>query len=136
MDRFNPERLTAQANVAMVVQPDGKYVRFDDAIAYIHERHFDLIKANVDVANMNLDLRDQLEAAQREHALHLLADDTQYMEWSREREALRVLLREAAETFRRYEALHRAKGTPESTEKAEVNADIAARLEAALGKEP
>lgn len=31
MDRFNPERLTAQANVAMVVQPDGKYVRWEDA---------------------------------------------------------------------------------------------------------
>jgi multidrug efflux pump subunit AcrA (membrane-fusion protein) len=45
---------------------------------------------------------------------------------------LRQLLKESAETFRRYETLHRAKNTPESTQKAEVNHDIARRIEAVL----
>lgn len=43
-------------------------------------------------------------------------------------------LRTAAATLRRYEGLHRAKGTAESTEKAEVNAALAARFEATLAK--
>lgn len=43
-------------------------------------------------------------------------------------------LREAAATLRRYEALHRAKGTPESDAKADVNAALAARFEATLAK--
>lgn len=38
-------------------------------------------------------------------------------------------LEAAAAQMRKYEVLHRAKGTPESTEKAEVNAALAARLE-------
>ena len=42
------------------------------------------------------------------------------------------LLREAAATFRRYEALHRDKGTPDGDTKAEANAYIAGRIEAAL----
>jgi len=37
VDRFTPERLAAEANVAMVVRPDGKYVRYDDAQAQIQE---------------------------------------------------------------------------------------------------
>lgn len=38
----------------------------------------------------------------------------------------------AAQTLRRYEALHRAKGTPESAEKAEVNAALAKRFESTV----
>lgn len=43
-------------------------------------------------------------------------------------------LQEAAATLRRYEALHRAKGTDDSTAKAEVNAALAARFEATIAK--
>lgn len=42
---------------------------------------------------------------------------------------LRDDLEVAAQTLRRYEALHRVKGTPESTEKAEANAALAERFE-------
>lgn len=45
-----------------------------------------------------------------------------------------VDLREAATTLRRYESLHRAKGTAESTAKADVNAALAARFEATIAK--
>jgi hypothetical protein len=41
-------------------------------------------------------------------------------------------LRLAAETFRHYEDLHRAKGTGESDAKAEVNGRLAARFEATI----
>lgn len=41
-------------------------------------------------------------------------------------------LQEAATTLRRYETLHRAKGTDESTAKAEVNAELAARFESTI----
>lgn len=40
----------------------------------------------------------------------------------------------AAETLRRYEALHRAKCTAESLEKAEVNAGLASRFEQTIAK--
>jgi hypothetical protein len=43
-------------------------------------------------------------------------------------------LREAASILRKYEALHRAKGTDESTAKAEVNAALAVRFEATIAK--
>lgn len=43
-------------------------------------------------------------------------------------------LREATAALRRYEALHRAKGTPESKEKAEVNAALATRFEATIAR--
>lgn len=46
--------------------------------------------------------------------------------------ALLADLIEAAATLRRYEALHRAKGTDESTAKAEVNAALASRFEATI----
>lgn len=49
-------------------------------------------------------------------------------------EMLMVDLRVAAETLRKYEALHRAKGTEESTAKAEANAELAARFEATIKK--
>lgn len=49
-----------------------------------------------------------------------------------ERGALRELLAEAAGRFREYEASHRAKGTPDADAKAERNAEIAGRIEAAL----
>lgn len=42
---------------------------------------------------------------------------------------LRDDLEVAAQTLRRYEALHLAKGTPESAEKAEANAALAKRFE-------
>ncbi len=48
--------------------------------------------------------------------------------------ALIADLTEAATTLRRYETLHRAKGTAESTEKAEVNAALATRFEATIAK--
>lgn len=40
----------------------------------------------------------------------------------------------AAATLRRYEQSHRAKGTEESTAKAEVNAELATRFEATILK--
>lgn len=43
-------------------------------------------------------------------------------------------LRIAAQTLRRYEELHRAKNTEESTAKAEVNAELASRFEATIAK--
>lgn len=43
-------------------------------------------------------------------------------------------LRLAAETLRRYEQAHRAKGAPEADAKAEVNALLAARFEATIAK--
>jgi hypothetical protein len=43
-----------------------------------------------------------------------------------------ALLRESAATFRRYEALHLAKGTAESAAKALVNGELATRIEAAI----
>lgn len=49
-------------------------------------------------------------------------------------EALLVELRDAAATLRRYETLHRAKGTGDSTNKAEANAALAARFEATIAK--
>lgn len=53
-------------------------------------------------------------------------------------EALVADLREAAATLRRYEALHRAKGTDDSTAEAEAeaeaNAELAARFEATIAK--
>lgn len=49
-------------------------------------------------------------------------------------EELLADLQEAASTLRRYEALHRAKGTAESTEKAEVNARLASRFEQNISK--
>lgn len=41
-------------------------------------------------------------------------------------------LTDAAAQLRKYETLHRAKGTPENLEKAEVNAALAARFEATI----
>ena len=43
-------------------------------------------------------------------------------------------LHEAAATLRRYETLHRAKGTADSDAKAEVNAALASRFEATIAK--
>jgi LPS O-antigen subunit length determinant protein (WzzB/FepE family) len=48
-------------------------------------------------------------------------------------DALLADLIEAAATLRRYETLHRAKGTDDSTGKAEVNAALATRFEATVG---
>lgn len=43
-------------------------------------------------------------------------------------------LKLAAQTLRRYEQSHRAKGTEEGTAKAEVNAELATRFEATIAK--
>lgn len=43
-------------------------------------------------------------------------------------------LKTAAKTLRKYEELHRAKGTEESTAKAEVNAELAKRFEESIYK--
>lgn len=43
-------------------------------------------------------------------------------------------LTEAAATLRRYEALHRAKGTEDSLGKAEVNAELASRFEQTIAQ--
>lgn len=43
-------------------------------------------------------------------------------------------LRLAAKTLRRYEVLHRAKGTADSDEKANVNASLATQFEATIAK--
>lgn len=51
-----------------------------------------------------------------------------------QREDLLDDLREAAATLRRYEELHRAKGTDDSTAKAEVNAALATRFESTIAK--
>lgn len=51
-------------------------------------------------------------------------------------ERLRSDLELAAQTLRRYEALHRAKGTAESLEKARVNMGLAAQFEATLSTTP
>lgn len=48
--------------------------------------------------------------------------------------ALTADLTVAAATLRRYETLHRAKGTADSTAKAEVNAELAARFEATIAR--
>lgn len=41
---------------------------------------------------------------------------------------------DAAAQLRQYEKLHRAKGTPDSLAKAEVNADLASRFEQTIAK--
>lgn len=46
-------------------------------------------------------------------------------------QAQAAVLQEAASTFRRYAVLHHAKGTEESTAKAKVNEEMAAKCEAA-----
>lgn len=60
----------------------------------------------------------------RQHAIKLTA----------ERDELLADLLEATSTLRRYEQLHRAKGTVDSMEKAEVNAALALRFEATIAK--
>lgn len=47
---------------------------------------------------------------------------------------LRVCVELAARALRRYEMLHRAKGTPESTGEAEINASLASRFERTLAE--
>jgi hypothetical protein len=45
---------------------------------------------------------------------------------------LRASVAEARDTFQKYAELHRAKGTPEGNAKAAANAELAARMDAAL----
>ena len=60
----------------------------------------------------------------RQHAIKLTA----------QRDELLADLQVAASTLRRYEQAHRAKGTADSTVKAEVNAALALRFEATIAK--
>lgn len=76
-------------------------------------------------------VRDILARAHEHYAKEL--ESTLWSEASDAIVALRTDLDVAAQTLRGYEAHHRAKGTPESTEKAEVNARLAERFEATLG---
>jgi hypothetical protein len=80
---------------------------------------------------------------QRAYAIDFNEEQEQVVDWVYEKaDALLIAaapdllsdLREAASTLRHYEALHRAKGTSESAEKAEVNAALATRFESTIAK--
>lgn len=75
---------------------------------------------------------------QRAFAIDFNEDQEQVVDWVYEEADAKLIAQApglladlivAAGTLRHYEALHRAKGTPESTVKAEVNAGLAARFE-------
>lgn len=70
----------------------------------------------------------------RERASELTALKAEIAAIKAQNAALLADLTQAAETLRRYETLHRAKGTADSTEKAEVNAALAARFEATIAQ--
>lgn len=80
---------------------------------------------------------------QRAFAIDFNEDQEQVVDWVYE-EADAKLIAQAPElladlvvavgTLRHYEALHRAKGTAESLEKAEVNAGLASRFEKTISK--
>ena len=80
---------------------------------------------------------------QRAFAIDFNEDQEQVVDWVYEEADAKLIAQApglladlivAAGTLRHYEALHRAKGTPESTEKAEVNARLAARFEQTIAK--
>ncbi|MBP0948903.1 hypothetical protein JTA33_00375 [Pseudomonas sp. 20GA0080] len=77
------------------------------------------------------------------YAIDFNEDQEQVVDWVYEKSDAHLIaaapdlladLREAASTLRRYEAIHRSKGTDDSAEKAEVNAALAARFEATIDK--
>lgn len=107
------------------------------------------LAAEVERLRAELDLRRKSgSAVDRLHNLcDAIAESADGSAWSREEweridaenaelhrkvEALRTMVQESAVLFRRYETLHRDKGTDDSLRKAAVNAEIAARCEAAL----
>ncbi len=80
---------------------------------------------------------------QRAFAIDFNEDQEQIVDWVYEEADAKLIaqapdlladLITAAGTLRHYEALHRAKGTAESTEKAEVNARLASRFELTIAK--
>ena len=80
---------------------------------------------------------------QRAFAIDFNEDQEQVVDWVYEEADAKLIaqapdlladLITAAETLRRYETLHRAKGTAESTEKAEMNAGLASRFERTIAK--
>lgn len=80
---------------------------------------------------------------QRAFAIDFNEDQEQVVDWVYEEADANLIAQApglladlivAAGTLRHYEALHRAKGTTESTEKAEVNAALAARFEQTIAK--
>lgn len=80
---------------------------------------------------------------QRAFAIDFNEDQEQVVDWVYEEADAKLIaqapglladLIAAAGTLRHYESLHRAKGTAESTEKAEVNARLAARFEQTIAK--
>lgn len=80
---------------------------------------------------------------QRAFAIDFNEDQEQVVDWVYEEADAKLIAQApglladlivAAGTLRHYEALHRAKGTAESTEKAEVNARLATRFEQTIAK--
>jgi len=80
---------------------------------------------------------------QRAFAIDFNEDQEQVVDWVYEEADAKLIAQApgllddlivAAGTLRHYEALHRAKGTAESIEKAEVNARLAARFEQTIAK--
>lgn len=80
---------------------------------------------------------------QRAFAIDFNEDQEQVVDWVYEEADAKLIARApdlladlivAAGTLRHYEALHRAKGTAESMEKAEVNAGLASRFEKTIAK--
>ncbi|MGF6127217.1 hypothetical protein QF019_002426 [Pseudomonas frederiksbergensis] len=80
---------------------------------------------------------------QRAFAIDFNEDQEQVVDWVYEEADAKLIAQApglladlivAAGTLRHYEALHRAKGTAESLEKAEVNAGLASRFEQTIAK--
>jgi len=80
---------------------------------------------------------------QRAFAIDFNEDHEQVVDWVYEEADAKLIAQApglladlivAAGTLRHYEALHRAKGTTESLEKAEVNAGLASRFEKTIAK--
>ncbi|BBP60403.1 hypothetical protein [Pseudomonas sp. St316] len=80
---------------------------------------------------------------QRAFAIDFNKDQEQVVDWVYEEADAKLIAASpclladlviAAETLRRYEALHRAKDTAESMAKAEVNAGLASRFEQTIAK--
>jgi hypothetical protein len=80
---------------------------------------------------------------QRAFAIDFNEDQEQVVDWVYEEADAKLIAQApdlladlivAAGTLRHYETLHRAKGTAESLEKAEVNAGLASRFEKTIAK--
>lgn len=74
------------------------------------------------------------DALEQHSDLTVLGLQAERMRLTQDRDSLLADLAEAAGTLRRYETLHRAKNTDESTAKAEVNANLASRFERTIAQ--